>query len=75
MFGPRVIIGTYLNVVCQLMLHTNYQGSRPGGFRQEDFFMFSLYISQCKKRMYDQEMPHSQTAYKLTAPRGRVKEQ
>ena len=22
------------------MLHTNYQGSRPCGFRQEDFFMF-----------------------------------
>ena len=49
MFGPRVIIGTYLNVVCQLMLHTKYQGFRPAGFRQEDFFMFSLYVSQCKK--------------------------
>ena len=31
------------------MLHTKYQDSRPGGFRQEDFFMFSLYVSQCKK--------------------------
>ena len=31
------------------MLHTKYQDSRPGGFRQEDFFMFSLYASQCKK--------------------------
>ena len=48
-FGPRVIIGTYLNVVYQMMLHTKYQGSRPVGFRQEDCFMFSLYVSQCKK--------------------------
>ena len=23
-----------------MMLHTIYQGSRPCGFRQEDFFMF-----------------------------------
>ena len=23
-----------------MMLHTNYQGSRTCGFRQEDFFMF-----------------------------------
>ena len=23
-----------------MMLHTKYQGSRPFGFRQEDFFMF-----------------------------------
>ena len=23
-----------------MMLHTKYQGSRPHGFRQEDFFMF-----------------------------------
>ena len=23
-----------------MMLHTTYQGSRPCGFRQEDFFMF-----------------------------------
>ena len=23
-----------------MMLHTNYQGSRPDGFRQGDFFMF-----------------------------------
>ena len=23
-----------------MMLHTKYQGSRPCGFRQEDFFMF-----------------------------------
>ena len=24
-----------------MMLHTKYEGSRPFGFRQEDFFMFS----------------------------------
>ena len=41
-----VIIGTYLNVVYQLMLHTKYQGSRPGGFRQEDFFYYVFTI--CK---------------------------
>ena len=29
------------------MLHTKYQGSRPSGFRLEDFFMFP-YISLCK---------------------------
>ena len=32
-FGPRGIIH-------KVMLHTKYQGSRPCGFRQEDFFMF-----------------------------------
>ena len=31
-----------------MMLHTKYQGSRPYGFRLEDFFMFSLDISLCK---------------------------
>ena len=25
------------------MIHTKYQGSSPRGFRQEDFFTFSLY--------------------------------
>ena len=25
-----------------MMLHTKYQGSRPYGFRKEDFFMFFL---------------------------------
>ena len=25
-----------------MMLHTKYEGSRPCGFRQEDFFMFSF---------------------------------
>ena len=29
------------------MLHTKYQGSRPCGFRQEDFQVFP-YISLCK---------------------------
>ena len=37
-----------LNVFYQLMLHTKYQGSRPGGFKQ-DSFMLLLYVSQCKK--------------------------
>ena len=32
-FGPRGIIH-------KVMLHTKYHGSRPNGFRQEDFFMF-----------------------------------
>ena len=30
-----------------MMLHTKYQGSRPCGFRQKDFFMFlpiSVYV-------------------------------
>ena len=50
MFGLRVIIGTYLIIVYQLMLHAKYQGSRPDGFRQEYFFMFSIY-RQCKKKV------------------------
>ena len=29
-------------------IHTNHQDSRPYGFRQEDFFMFLLYVNQCK---------------------------
>ena len=33
MFCPRGIIH-------KVMLHTKYHGSRPYGFRQEDFFMF-----------------------------------
>ena len=39
-------LGHYLNnlvEVHQVMLHAKYQGSRPYGFRQEDFFMFTLY--------------------------------
>ena len=39
-FGPRGLIRTNLIEVHQMMLHTKYQGSRPCGFRQEDFFMF-----------------------------------
>ena len=31
------------------MLHTKYKDSRPYGYRQEDFFMFS-HISLCKTR-------------------------
>ena len=39
-FGPRGIVWTNLVVVYQMMLHSKYQGSRPCGFRQEEFFMF-----------------------------------
>ena len=45
-FGPRGIILTNLVEMVEvhyMMLHTKYQGSKPCGFRQEDFFMFSLY--------------------------------
>ena len=38
-FGPRDIICTNLVRVHYVMLHTKYQGCRPCGFRQEDFFM------------------------------------
>ena len=57
MFDTRVIVGTYLNIVYQLMLHTKYQGSRSGGFRQEVFFMFSLYVTQCKKESMTRKCP------------------
>ena len=46
-FGPRGIIWTNLVDVHYAMLHTKYQGSRPCGFRQEDFSCFSS-ISLCK---------------------------
>ena len=65
MFGLRVIIGTYLIIVYQLMLHAKYQGSRPDGFRQEHFLCFQ-YIDNVKRK-YDQEMPHSHIAYKPKA--------
>ena len=39
-FGPRGLISTNLVEVHQMMLHTKYQGTRPCGLRQEDFFMF-----------------------------------
>ena len=39
-FGTRGLIWTNLVEVHQMMLHTKYQGSRPCGFRQEDFLMF-----------------------------------
>ena len=31
-----------------MMLHTKYQGSRPCGFRQEDFFMFLPILAYVK---------------------------
>ena len=31
-----------------MMLHNKYQGSRPYGFRPEDFFNVLLYINLCK---------------------------
>ena len=42
------------------MRHTKYQGSRPGGFRQQHFFyVFTI----CKiVSEYDQEIPQSQSA-------------
>ena len=57
------------------MLHAKYQGSRLGGFRQKYVFYVFTICKSMLERMYDQGMPHSQTAYKPTAPRGRVKEQ
>ena len=42
-FSPRAIILRNMKEVDYVMLHTNYQGSRLCGFRQEDFFTFSLY--------------------------------
>ena len=35
-----------------MMLHTKYQDARPCGFRQEDFFMFSLYNIAPDKAAY-----------------------
>ena len=32
-----------------MMLHTKYQGLRPYGFRQEDFFNVFPYIDVCKQ--------------------------
>ena len=32
-------------IIHKVMLHTNYHGSRPNGFRQEDFFMFLPFMS------------------------------
>ena len=49
-FGPRGLIRTNFIEVHQMMLHTKYQGSRPCGFRQEDFFMFpplKAYVKTC----------------------------
>ena len=52
MFGSRVIIGTYLNVVYKLMLHTKYQGSRPGAFRKEYFLCFHYMQINIKKKVW-----------------------
>ena len=41
-FDPRGIIWTYFVEVHKVMLNTKYQGSWPCGFRQKDFFTFSL---------------------------------
>ena len=42
-FWPQGIIWTNVVEVHEVMLHTKYQGFRPCGYRQEEFFMFSLY--------------------------------
>ena len=41
-FGPRGIIGIGLVEVHLVILLTKYLGSRPCGFRQEDFYSFNL---------------------------------
>ena len=41
--GPRGIILTNFVEDHLVMLHIKYQRSRPCGFRQEDFFTFSLF--------------------------------
>ena len=35
-------------IIHKVMLHTKYHGSTPNGFRQEDFFHVSPYLSLCK---------------------------
>ena len=47
-FDPKDITWTNLVEVYKVMLHTKYLGSRFYGFRQEDVYMFSLYIILCK---------------------------
>ena len=42
-FGPRGLILPNLAVVHLVMIHTRYQGSKPCGFEQDEFFTFSLY--------------------------------
>ena len=46
-----------------MMLHTKYQSSRPYGFRQEDFFYVSPYISLSK--VCDQFWPQGSNLNKL----------
>ena len=43
-FDPKGIIRTNLLEVFKVILPIKYQGYRPGGFRQEDCFMFTLYM-------------------------------
>ena len=63
------------------MLHIKYQGSRPYGFRQEDFLCFSLYNIVSMIRRYDnhklqtnpwhrEEEPHNNHE----TPRGQTKQ-
>ena len=48
----RVMIGTYLFVMYQLLLHAKYQGSRPGGFRQEHFlYVFTICKAMSKESL------------------------
>ena len=54
-----------------MIIHTIYQGSRPGGFRQEDISMLYLYMYKIVSE-HDQEIPQSQTADNPVAPRGRA---
>ena len=42
-YDPRSTTLSNLVEVRKMMLHTKYQGSKPGGFRQEDGFMYSIY--------------------------------
>ena len=44
-FWPQ---GDNMSKLGRYPLHTKYQGSRPYSFRQEDFFMFSLYKAYVK---------------------------
>ena len=62
-FGHRAIIWTNMIEVLKVMLHTKYHSSRPSGFRQEDFFKFSIY-----KPMYN-ICPHGGA---ISGPRGTI---
>ena len=47
-----------------MVLHTKYQGSRPNGFRQEDFPFFSLYV-KCDPRDMGHFWPQGHNFNKL----------